>query len=129
MKDDVSPTGRDSGAIDFTKPVQTRDGLKVRILCTDAASLPGFPVVGLVQNEDGSEYPETWRLDGKVLNDDEVSMPRDLVQAKQKGWINIYPLPSIHDQFAADCSALYKTREQADYHAQPGRIACVEVEF
>lgn len=32
--------------IDFTKPVQTKDGRKVRILCTDAGH--PYPIVGLV---------------------------------------------------------------------------------
>lgn len=46
--------------IDFTKPVQTRDGRKVRILCTDSDH-PHYPVVGLVENISSG----TWTLDGK----------------------------------------------------------------
>lgn len=127
MKDDVSPTGRDSGAIDFTKPVQTRDGRKVRILCTDAVDTAGFCVIGLVHCDDGTEQIECWTREGRLYIGG--SSVRDLVQVKQKGWVNIYPLPLSHDRFAAECSYLYKTREQADAGAKKGRIACVEVEF
>lgn len=46
-------------ALDLTKPVTTRDGRKVRILCADA---PGkWPIIGLM-GDDG--YPATWTLDG-----------------------------------------------------------------
>ncbi len=45
--------------LDFTKPVTTRDGRAVRILCTDGQGRR--PVVGFVE---GDEYPSTWSKDG-----------------------------------------------------------------
>lgn len=50
--------------IDFTKPVQTRDGRSVRILCTDRKSY-SHEVVGLVESEEGIEYLYSWSLNGK----------------------------------------------------------------
>ena len=56
--------------IDFTKPVQTRGGLPVRILCTDCKSVQ-YPVVGLVSlGRDGLlEVLRTFTLDGKYSTD------------------------------------------------------------
>lgn len=56
--------------IDFTKPVQTRGGLPVRILCTDLKS-EQYPVVGLVSlGRDGLlEVLRTFTLDGKYSTD------------------------------------------------------------
>lgn len=49
--------------IDFDKPVQTRSGVPVRVLCTDA---PGpQPVVGIVPGEDPGV--EVWSLDGSYV--------------------------------------------------------------
>lgn len=49
--------------IDFNKPVQTRDGRKVRILCTDRAS--DHSVVGLVMNHiHGKEELLSWDCEG-----------------------------------------------------------------
>jgi hypothetical protein len=54
--------------LDLSKPVQTRDGRKVRILCTDAKS--GLPIVGLVSccSDLGSPIEEiyAWMASGAV---------------------------------------------------------------
>lgn len=49
--------------LDLSKPVQTRDGRPVRILCTDARRTKE-PVIGLIQYLDGSELIGTWTIDG-----------------------------------------------------------------
>jgi hypothetical protein len=65
--------------VDLTKPVQTRDGRKVRILCTDANSAAG-PIVGLVLNSPNQEYVEHWFSDGAFMAD-KTWDDRDLVNA------------------------------------------------
>lgn len=52
-------------AIDWNKPVQTRGGLKVRILDLNS-KVSGYPVVGCVVHPDGREEVETWTEDGWV---------------------------------------------------------------
>jgi hypothetical protein len=47
-------------AIDWMKPVQTRNGRKVRVLCTDAPNSQ-YPVIGLIE---GDGTPETWTIGG-----------------------------------------------------------------
>ena len=76
--------------IDFTKPVQTKDGRSVRILCTDANS--PYPIVGLVNgvsdSEGGCEYVLSWTRDGVISNvpgDDSV----DLVNAPHRVKVKI----------------------------------------
>lgn len=54
-------------AIDFNKPVQTRDGRKVRILCRDRNS--SQPIVGLITSPlDGKEELHSWHEDGRRLH-------------------------------------------------------------
>lgn len=55
-------------AINWDKPVQTRDGLAVRILDLDS-KVAGYPVIGCVIHPDGQEEVETWTEDGRVVND------------------------------------------------------------
>lgn len=52
-------------AIDWNKPVQTRDGLAVRILDLDS-KVKGYPVIGCVIHPDGQEEVETWTEEGRV---------------------------------------------------------------
>ncbi len=71
--------------IDFTKPVQTRDGRTVRILCTDANN--GFPVVALVSGKRSDplrsdrEFLVTFQKDGSHTQSES---DLDLVQAPVK---------------------------------------------
>ena len=70
------------------KPVCTRDGRKVRILCFDLKD-NNFPICAAVEEEEGVEYPYTYNLSGKFrLNGEHVS---DLMMAGKKhiGWVNI----------------------------------------
>ena len=52
--------------LDLTKPVQTRDGRKVRVLCTDMKS-EHDTVVGLVETG-GIESTSTWQSDGRFFS-------------------------------------------------------------
>ncbi len=60
---------------DPTKPVQTRDGRKARIIFTDLKA--SQPLVVLVSRENGIEDIETYTIKGKrfLIGDD----PRDLI--------------------------------------------------
>ena len=50
--------------IDFSRPVQTRDGREVRILCTDRLNR-NFPVVGLVKISETDEMSTYYTLEGR----------------------------------------------------------------
>ena len=113
--------------IDWTKPVQTRDGRKVRVLCTDA---PGdFPVVGIVEAGDiDGAYVSSWRKNGRLsLTDDECyQYTHDLSNVPEppvtiKRWVNIYDDHSYN--------RIHATKRSADENAWSARLACVEVEI
>lgn len=70
------------GSLDLTKPVQTRDGLAVRILCTDGPC-KDYPVIGFAE-ADGRAMQ--WAIDGReMLNDhgdnlDLVNVPERVIE-------------------------------------------------
>lgn len=71
--------------LDLTKPVQTRDGRPVRILCTDARLGDYRRVVGLIDNNGFNDVVCVWGQDGTVYSkkiDDAVC-----------GLINVPPKP------------------------------------
>lgn len=77
-------------AFDPTKPVQTRDGRKARVICTDFRD-PKRPIVAVITRafaEDG-EYLQTFKADGTDLSHDKS--PDDLVNVPEKArvWIEI----------------------------------------
>ncbi len=74
--------------IDFTKPVQTRSGLAVRILCTEGQDKE-YPVVGFTPDR---QYTRKWTGEGKFFSDgrvdelDLVNVPEALVDLLLEVW-------------------------------------------
>lgn len=101
--------------IDWTKPVRTKDGRAVRVLCTDGPGV--YPVVGIVTGEDA---PEQWTIGGKFYDneDSECDLENAPQRIQREYWVNVYGscLSSNHD-----------TKEDADYHATGARLACVKI--
>lgn len=96
--------------IDFTKPVQTREGCPVRILTTEANN-PEYPVVGLVTGEYGDETPESWTKDGFIYVGAPAGNYMNLVQAPNRTitYHNVYaPVVGPHPYLGEGC------REPAD---------------
>lgn len=99
--------------LDLTRPVQTRDGRKVRILCTDRRG--PAPIVGIVECA-SSEATLVWQRDGST---DRCPMASDLVnvpEPEKTVWVNVY---GTH-------AAVHKDREEADRYAGTDRFACLE---
>ena len=64
-------------AINWNKPVQTRDGRKVRILAADARG--DYPVIGLIESPgDPTDDCEFWTESGAFYSDRDGS-PEDLI--------------------------------------------------
>lgn len=87
-------TNGQKASVDLTKPVQTRDGRPVRILCTDKKG-SDYPIIALVENSPGREVTASFTMGGKLnMNDlgpshnDLVNVPAKVVSAK---WLNVYP--------------------------------------
>lgn len=73
-----------------SRQVVTRNGLTVRIICTDAKDT--FPVIGLVKNHDGTECTHIFKKNGNHSGYYRMQSPFDLFFApiKCEGWVNIY---------------------------------------
>lgn len=84
--------------LDFNKPITTRSGRPVRILCTDAGG--EYPVIGLRQiYGNGREEVCRWKLDGTIRQKDffvgEHVGSADLInppppKVKLERWVNVY---------------------------------------
>lgn len=72
--------------IDFTKPVQTKDGQPARILCTDAPDRE-YPVVGYIG---GDSYPSRWTADGRFLSKGKSACDLENTKVQHEYWINIW---------------------------------------
>ena len=102
--------------LDFNKPVQTRDGRKVRVLCTDGRG--DHPVVGYAACQN---YLYSWRLSGHRYNTDETTIT-DLINVPETRvvWVNVHPV---------DKTTFHATQEIADSWAEPDRLARIRVPY
>jgi hypothetical protein len=112
---------------DPTKPVQTRDGRKARIICTDMVD-ERYPIVALITEETDREFPVSFTADGRIL-DSAREHDNDLVNIpeKREGWINVYPVPESPWRTPSDW--LYPTMEEAIEDCTDGYITTVKVEW
>lgn len=101
-------------AIDWTKDVETMDGRKVRILCTDA---PGpWPVRWM--NEEGYVF---WAgADGVTRGCDGAWCLRNVPEPPSVSYLNIYKDP----RGTRYVGGAYETRREADASNNPNRIGC-----
>lgn len=102
--------------IDWDKPVQTRDGMDVKIYTTEGQA-SDCPVVGEYLDIYGRWRIRTWNLDGESVRFPQYGLVN--VPEKQTLWLNIN----------SDWESGYTTRHKADRLAAKNRIACVEVTF
>lgn len=72
------------------REVVTRDGHKVRIICTDRKTHYSYPIIALVENDEDNENIKSFTIDGK-WNVREFESDFDLFFApeKREGWINL----------------------------------------
>ena len=75
--------------IDLTKPVQTRDGLKVRVLCTNMKGRD--TVAGVITDHDGTDMVDAWQADGHYnIGPEEARTDLINVPEKRVVWVNMY---------------------------------------
>lgn len=93
------------------REVVTRDGRKVRIICTDRKSYMDFPVVALVMENEGNEYTESYRKNGSwSWSGLQNKMDLFFAPIKKEGWINIY---RITDDDLNGMAAIHNTEQEA----------------
>lgn len=108
---------------DPTKPVQTRDGRKARIICSNAKQ-GRYPIVALVENRDMAEEIGSFTTDGKEW-DFESKGKRDLINVPERiereYWVNVY-----EDRQGI---GFWDSKQLADDYAGDNRLACVKMKI
>ena len=107
-----------------SKKIVTRDGMPVRIICTDRKDLDA-PIVALVDyGTTEGERVLYYTKEGKVYTDDSLVSNADLFFAtkKHEGWVNIYPGPITR-------VVIYKSEEVAKDCANKEVIATIKIEW
>ncbi len=110
-------------AIDFSKPVQTRDGRKVRILCVDRKSSQS--IVGLITSPvDGAEELHSWHEDGRRVHGAgwSGSNEADLINVPERleRWVNVY---------LSETGCFYGTYGEARKEADADRLGVIRITF
>ena len=103
-------------SFDPTKPVQTRDGRKARILATDLI-VTSYTLVGAIICSDGEERIYTFLPNGRTNNVDESRTDLINIPEKTVRFVNTYP-----DQG-------YESLEVAKANSTPERRATVELTY
>ena len=103
------------------KPVRTRDGRKVRIICFDSKNDPRRPIVALVEHND-NELLYEYTIEGKErFSHISTTGTSDLMMLpeKKEGWVNVYK------HFA------YRTKEEAQSNINPDNefIDTIKIEW
>lgn len=78
------------------RKVVTRNGLPVRILCTDMKS--EIPIVALISHNDGEELCYYYQH-GRFYNDIEDWHDLMFAPIKKEGWVNIYVSQIAGDRY------------------------------
>ena len=87
-----------------SRQVVTRDGRKVRIICTDRKG--NTPIIALVHNaNEGQEYGYAFYSDGKYFRAEVDELDLFFAPEKHEGWIN---LPSLTPEEQGDLPHPFK---------------------
>lgn len=107
--------------LDFNRPITTRDGRNVRILCTDLNGQ--YPIAAHVEESIGHWVLKAYPLDGQRPGVNPGNA-LDLVNVPEKRevWVNIYDHPS-------DTGYGYVSKELADRAAGDSRIGRIRVPY
>ena len=109
------------------REVVTRDGRKVRIICTDRKG--DTPVIALVHNADnGQEYGCAFYSDGKYFRDKDDEFDLFFAPEKHEGWIIINKYP---DGERDTNGIIYDTELDIPNKPQVGthRVATIKIEW
>lgn len=88
-----------------SRQVVTRDGRKVRIVCTDKSGLYTQPIVALITLPSGEEIVKCFWEDGTEVTGNESRNDLFFAPEKHEGWIN---LPALLPEEQGDCPHPFK---------------------
>lgn len=104
----------------------TRNGRKVRIICTDKKG--DCPIVALIERSDGvAEETVTYEKNGQFFGGNSYKFDLFFVPEKHEGWVNLYRTAS----YAASAGCVFTSEKEAKESIySPSRyIATVKIEW
>lgn len=111
-----------------SRKVVTRDGRKVRIICTDAKGV--FPIIALVERCDATfgtvEEPITYTKRGDYYSGKEHIFDLFFAPEKHEGWTNLYR--NLAND-ATYCGRIYNSEEEAKRNATSDVITTTKIEW
>lgn len=93
------------------REVFTRDGRKVRIICTDKSGLYTHPIVALITIPSGEEIVKCFWEDGTEVRGDNSRNDLFFAPEKHNGWVNILNCPN--GDFISH-TRIFKSKEDAE---------------
>lgn len=102
------------------REVVTRDGGKVRIICTDFDN-PDFPVVGEIK---GHKWPSSFTINGLLIKGAEHIDDLFFAPEKHEGWMNLYRSLDGKPQ----CGFIYDSEAEAKSNGR-NALATIKVEW
>lgn len=109
-----------------SRKVVTRDGRKVRIICTDRRDL-NFPIIALIENISGKgEKAYSYTKEGRHYTDCSDIFDLFFAPKNHEGWVNVYKNLTTSTSFY--CDYVFDSEEEAKMKSG-GAIATVKVEW
>ena len=107
-----------------SRKVVTRDGSKVRIICTDKKG--DCPIVALITTLDGvAEETVTYKENGKFFGDTSYKYDLFFAPEKHEGWVNVHKVENT--PYLDTC--IWPTEEEAKKWANENYVATVKIEW
>ena len=105
-----------------SKKVVTRNGSKVRIICTDKQG--ACPIVALITRDDGvAEETVTYTKNGKFFKDTSYNCDLFFAPEKHEGWVNVCKSQMYR------CGLIHNSEEEARRSRGWDAIATVKIEW
>lgn len=103
------------------KPVYTRDGREVRIVCFDRNC--DRPIIALIKERNG-EILSTCYSDGRCIKEKETPSDIMLLSEKKEGWVNIYRTDGVYST-----GALFFSEEGAKRSKGGNYVTTIKIEW
>ena len=107
-----------------SRKVVTRDGRRVRVICTDMKSTT-YPVVALIENGSGYEQLTTFSKNGEYAVNESSRSDLFFAPEKHEGWVNIYKEGT--NRYLEGCICV--TKEEAKRIRGYGYITTIKIEW
>ena len=107
-----------------SRKVVTRDGRKVRIICTDRKGTT--PIIALVNSGVSEELGYAFYSDGKYFIDKDDKVDLFFAPEKHEGYVHIIRNEVYNEAY---CGKIYDSKEEAESKANNATIATARIEW